>query len=158
MRSAPSVVYPVGRCAFYARLLLFLGVLGLLNLWVWWQGQIAPLHAAEGSGAFLVGLGLWIAWAVFAWRSWWRSPEGQLQWDAQAAGEDDQARAGGWRWRSDAYRDGVSLRGVELVLDLQGLALLRLRNRDAASSWIWVERARSPARWNDLRRALRGTP
>jgi hypothetical protein len=47
---------------------------------------------------------------------------------------------------------------LELVLDLQSLALLRLRNRDVASSWIWVERARSPARWNDLRRALRGTP
>lgn len=158
MRSAPSVVYPVGRCAFYAGLLLFLGGLGLVNLLLWWHGSRAQQSAADIPGVLLAGVGLWVAWAVFAWRSWMRSPEGQLQWDARSVESDGRGRVGGWRWHSEAYRDGVALQDVELVLDLQGFALLRLRNRDAASSWVWVERSRSPARWNDLRRALRGTP
>jgi hypothetical protein len=46
------------------------------------------------------------------------------------------------------------LQRVEMVLDLQGRALLRLHNADALARWVWVERARNPALWNDLRRAL----
>lgn len=39
-------------------------------------------------------------------------------------------------------------------MDWQDIALLRLHHAHAFARWIWVERARNPALWNDLRRAL----
>lgn len=157
MRNAPSVVYPVGRCLFHGILLALLGVLGLLVLvaW-WWYGAEAPPTPGVSSREWtaLAGLGLWVGWVVFAWRSWQRSPVGHLHWDALATVDDEHPRKGIWRWRSDAYREGAPLRRLELALDLQDRVLLRLRNPDAAGSWVWVERASDPARWGDFRRAL----
>lgn len=157
MRIAPSVVYPVGRCAFYVRLLALLGGLGLLVLAVWWWPLLVKHPQVAPRGDWLAGLAgwvLWLVWMAFAWHSWRRSPTGRLQWDALAAADDEPPRTGAWRWQSGACRDAAPLQRVDLVLDLQDRALLRLRNPDAASRWVWVERASDPARWNDLRRAL----
>jgi len=156
MHNAPSVVYPVGRCLFYAGLLLLLGCLGLLVLLLWWwpwlgsQGEMPWVVSFAGA---LGGL-LWVAWAGFAWRSWWRSPVGQLQWDAMGAPASAVAQVGVWRWRRDVYTDGLPLQQVERVVDLQSRMLLRLREPGAEQRWVWVERDSDPARWNDLRRAL----
>ena len=161
MRNAPSVVYPVGRCAFYAGLLCVLAGLGLLVLlrWWWpWLDAAAELHwlthVAGGLGAVL-----WLGWAGFAWRSWLHSPAGHLQWDAlgppvSSGLAPGPARAGVWRWHRDTLADGAPLQKVERVLDLQDRMLLRVRNPDGAHRWLWVERSSDPARWNDLRRAL----
>jgi len=158
VRNAPSVLYPVGRCAFYARVLMLLAVLGLAVLAAgWWHGR------GLAGGAFRtavggVGVGLWLLWLGFAWWSWRRAPIGQLQWDALAADSSLRANAGAWRWRSEAYQEGAVLLRVDLMLDLQTRVLLRLHNPDRATSWVWLERCRDPARWDDLRRALVATP
>ncbi|WP_177142566.1 hypothetical protein [Variovorax sp. YR216] len=43
---------------------------------------------------------------------------------------------------------------VAVMLDLQQLLLVRLREPLGATRWIWVERDAMPHRWRDLRRAL----
>lgn len=159
MRNAPSVLYPVGRCRFYAGALLVLGCLALGVLVSWWWTLLPlrvegpPGHGA-GVSAGAAGAAAWLGWALFAWRSWHRTPQGLLQWDALGAAP---LGAGVWRWCSAAHEGGAPLQRVELVLDLQQRALLRLRNPDAMHRWVWVEAGRDPARWSDLRRALRAT-
>lgn len=157
MRNAPSVIYPVGRCRLYGTLLLLTGALAFA-VWLygmslfpaqarWWGGV-----AVGEQGAAWAGGGLWLLWSGFAWRSWRRMPVGWLQW---SAGAGLRGQSGEWHWRSAAQEDGALLLHVALVLDLQSHALLSLRNPDAAHRWIWVEAARDPLRWHDLRRALR---
>jgi toxin CptA len=164
MRNAPSVVYPVGRCRFYAALLSALGGLALVVwLLVCWpllshgpSSPVAPPSQADALIGWLGGL-LWMGWVAFAVASWRRSPTGQLQWDAHGSAQPGTQAPGVWRWRSAAYRDGTPLQQVSLALDLQSRMLLRLRNTDAAHSWVWVEEGRDPGRWSDLRRALVAT-
>ncbi len=151
MRNAPAVMYPVGRCAFYAKVLL--GLAGMGGLVVAFP-LITMVDSTERTPVVLVGMGLWLLWSCFAAWSWRRSPTGRLQWDALASHADGEGQAGAWRWHSDAYQDGALMQRVEPMLDLQTRMLLRLQNRDAATSWIWVEQDRDPARWDDLRRAL----
>lgn len=166
MRNAPSVVYPVGRCRFYAALLVTLGVVtGVMLVVVCWP--LLP-HTAVGSTAppppsdkvaGLLGALLWLGWSGFAGFSWLRSPTGVLQWDAQAPdpGSRSPAKTGLWRWTSAAYREGTPLKQVSLVLDLQSRLLIRLRNTDGVHTWVWLAMSRDPGRWNDLRRALVAT-
>ncbi|MBD3893264.1 hypothetical protein [Hydrogenophaga sp.] len=149
MRAAPSVRYPVRPCLFYAGLLGLLAALGLLILLFWTLAP--PAHGRLGSS--LAGLALWLAWAGLAWRSWRQSPVGQLHWDAQASAGASVPGCG-WRWLGVAEQDDMALQRVQLVLDLQSRALLRLHRSDQSGSWVWVERASDPARWSDLRRAL----
>ena len=154
MRNAPSVIYPVGRCLFYAGLLCLLAVLSLLVLWWWfWLGAEGPLLQHPRVVGWL-GAALWLVWAGFAWRSWVHAPVGLLRWDSQATPHHGLARAGVWRWQRDSHSDGAPLQRVERVLDLQSRLLLRVRNPDGAHRWLWVECASDPARWHDLRRAL----
>lgn len=165
MRNAPSVVFPVGRCVFYAGLLCGLAALGLLVLLLWWWPGFVAVAQAPAPTALAAGwLGalLWLGWAVFAWRSWLHAPVGWLQWDDQGlpvgASDADQSagpvRKGVWRWYREGSADGAPLQRVERTLDLQNRMLLRLRNPDGAHRWLWVERCSNPAGWNDLRRAL----
>jgi hypothetical protein len=147
MRSAPSVIYPVGRCLFYAGLLSVLGCVSLM-LWV----LVRPQSYLE---LVVLGAMLWMMWATLAAISWWRTPTGRLQWNASAADPSVHApSAGAWSWHSSAYRDGVTLLRVERVQDFQRWMLLRLHNPDGAATWVWVERMRDPPRWDDLRRAV----
>lgn len=152
MRNAPSVIYPVGRCAFHAQLLLGLAVLGGLLL-----GGVAVATAASAERSARLGLGLvvWLSWMGFAAWSWRRTPVGRLHWDALADAAEPGQPAGAWRWHSEAHQDGAPLRRVEPMLDLQTRMLLCLRNPDGVTRWIWVEQGRDPARWDDLRRAVR---
>lgn len=149
MRNAPSVRFPVGRCGLYGALLGCLAALsiGVLGLWCWLDG--APGVARAGA----VGCLLWLAWVVVAWRSWLRSPVGQLRWSASER-FDPAGPPGVWHWHSESCPEGAPLRRVERVMDWQVAALLRLQPADAPARWVWVERARQPAQWNDLRRAL----
>jgi toxin CptA len=163
MRNAPSVQYPVGRCRFYAVLLVGLGLLALAVLLAWWwpllrtgvEGPLAVGRTERVAG--VLGVLFWLGWAVGAALSWRRSPIGVLQWDALASPDEQAEKPGLWRWRSAAYQGGTSLLQVSVALDLQSRLLLRLRNNDAAQSWIWVEASSVPGRWSDLRRALVAT-
>ena len=146
MRNAPSVMYPVRRCAFAGQLLLVLAAAVAAALWGW-----------HGSGvdirlwlAMLAGAMLWLLWAL---RTWWCAPTGQLHWDALAAGLSN-TEAGAWFWLDSAGLASQPVLGVEQVLDLQRVVLLRLRSAGLASRWLWVQQTSDPVRWLDLRRAL----
>lgn len=153
MRSAPSVVYPVGRCAFHGRLLLALSALGLATLtgWAW---SDSGRFFREG---FWAGLVLWALWAAWVFNAWWRTPIGALHWDSLASPFGDSLRAGAWHWHLHRVEEGVPLQHLESVLDCQGFVLLRLKALDQRATWLWVERHRAPRHWDDLRRALMAT-
>ena len=83
MHNAPSVVFPVGRCAFQGWLLVVLGMVGAavgalflvesdfwrLGAWGWLPG--------------VTGMCVWLIWAAWAFANWRRSPQGSLRWDAR---------------------------------------------------------------------------
>lgn len=146
MRNAPSVMYPVGRCAFHGQLLLALAVIVAASLWGWRGSGVDPLLWL----ITLAGALLWLAWAL---RAWWRSPVGRLHWDAQATGLQN-TEAGAWFWLDSAGLAPQPLLGVETALDLQRVVLLRLRSVAAVPRWVWLQQPSDPARWLDLRRAL----
>jgi hypothetical protein len=140
-------MYPVGRCSFYAWLLVALACLGLLVMA--WSVRMVP------SWRLAWGVSLWLVWGAVALASWRHSPVGRLQWDAMAAPIADRSdRGGAWLWHSAAYQDGVGLLRVEQVQDFQRWMLLRLHNPDGARTWVWVGRVSDPQRWDDLRRAV----
>ena len=150
MRNAPSVTYPVGRCAVHGKVLVLLGALGLLAL-----ALLAVLWAAA-SAAWLWGGGLaWLCWSALALRTWWRSPSASLQWDARAASASalPGERVRGWRWHG-AGSPASDLESVEWVVDAQTVLLLRLQPPAAPARWVWLEARRAQGLWEDLGRAL----
>jgi toxin CptA len=150
MHSAPSVTYPVGRCAVHGAVLAVLSALGLLAL-----GLLVALWPLAGAAWLWAGGAVWLLWSVWALHSWWCSPCGQLQWDARATSATalPGERSGGWRWhRADLF--AADLERVEWVLDAQRTLLLRLHPRDERVRWVWLEFRRDPGHWDDLRRAL----
>ncbi len=152
MHNAPSVVFPVGRCAFQGWLLVALGAVSAavgtlflvesdfrtLGVWGWFPGV-----------AGVVG---WLLWATWACLSWLRSPQGTLHWESRRVAEEGANSA--WSWTDRNCSEPLTLNSMERVLDLQGRVLLRFCGPGVGQRWAWVERSGSPARWNDLRRAL----
>ncbi len=135
--NAPPVIYPVGRSRFHACLLLGLWLAGAVVTLLWTQSAVlAP------GGALLAGL-LVLCLAGLAFRVWIQAPEGQLAWDGEV-----------WRWQSASYQAGEATYRLTVGTDLQRVLLLRLENSDRASLWLWVDAARQPDRWLDLRRAV----
>lgn len=152
MHSAPSVVYPVGRCVFYA---VLLAMIGLVSAAVWAVLLFEVVHRPDSPKVWittLAGVLSWMVWLVLAVTSWLRSPEGVLKWDSSSVQED--GGAGGWLWCSSSDAEPISLSQVACVLDLQRQILLCIRSVNTGQRWIWVERRSNQARWNDLRRAL----
>jgi hypothetical protein len=149
MRNAPSVVYPVGRCALYGRVLLVLGCASLL-IWMGW-GVSASMF---DQWLFWLGGSVWLLWALCSGRAWAGTPEGLLQWDSLADPGAGPQRGGAWIWSSASGSGGSVLRVVASVIDWQSGMLLRLAGPGGATQWAWVERSRAPERWDDLRRAL----
>ncbi|MGM9427984.1 hypothetical protein [Hydrogenophaga sp. MI9] len=151
MRSAPSVTYPVGRSAFLAALLAGAGVAGLVAL------VLGLTYRSQASPGWWVATGAWTLWVVIAGFAWRRQPGGCLSWKAaqgRSGGVPSEVSHGDWVWSSAAYLEGVTLKRVERVYDLQAWMLLRLHNPDGARLWAWVERSQDVRRWGDLRRAL----
>lgn len=151
MHKAPSVVFPVGPCAFQAALLLLLGLLGAVVLAAWWW---LSASSAMRWPAVCGGVGV-LLWLGLAWWTWRHAPVGCLRWSSQARRSLDEA-PGRWYWSGSlvSESEGVPLQSVEAVWDWQEVMLLRLHPANAATRWIWVERIRDPLHWNDLRRAL----
>ncbi|MBU7573181.1 MAG: hypothetical protein KAF64_07500 [Hydrogenophaga sp.] len=149
MHNAPSVMFPVGRCGLYGVLLALLAVLGAAVLGLWYG--LDATRGAAWSG--VLGGTLWSIWVMGALWVWRRSPVGHLKWNALER-RDPEAPAGVWHWYSESCAESVPLQRVERVMDWQGIVLLRLHSADAPARWIWAERGRNPALWNDLRRAL----
>lgn len=143
MRNAPSVIYPVGRPFFFGLALLAFALAGLAVIMIW---ALIPVEARRAQAALMPALAIWALWTVWAASTWWRSPEGRLEWRAQGADGT------GWVWHP-VVSPPVRLQGVpELMLDLQQVVLVRLDGR-----WIWLEARHGAASWWSLRRALLAT-
>ncbi len=138
MHNAPSVSYPVGRCAFQRWLLLGFALIAtaVLIAWVWGQGV---------SWFWFVGL---IATALGLWQGWLAiDDQAALSWDGQV-------------WCLYDQREGCedTLGEVQVMLDVQKALLLRWEPVSdtllAKPQWLWLDAQHSNERWQDLRRAV----
>ncbi len=139
-RNAPSVSYTVGRSRFLVLGMVFVWLLGLAATLAWWSAS-AEHDWRPGLGAaalLLSGGGLWHGVRHL--------PTGVLQWDGRA-----------WSWH-DTLTRAQSLPAPQVVLDLQGLMLIRWPDQTDLPSFLWVDAACDPAHWLDLRRALHARP
>ena len=142
MRHAPSVIHPVGRSSFLARLLIVLAVIGLLMILAWLAsaGNTGSVWAVAGTSLLA-----WVLWCVWAFSVWRRSPVGRLEW---RAGEPEVA---GWYWHAMARDTGIPLDGAPVqTLELPGVVLVRF-----PGFWLWLEEASGRQTWWPLRRALK---
>ncbi len=134
MHNAPSVSYPVGRSRFAAWLAGFLWLAGLGVLVLWLLPPAAPGWRQALAAALVL-----LSGAVVV-RGWFNMPQGELSWDGQY-----------WAWASEgACRQGT----VTVHLDMQHRLLLRFQGAGGAAQWLWPERKKQSARWDDLRRAV----
>lgn len=144
MRHAPSVSFPVGRCAFWVALLLFLGLsLGLVTA-IAWSGLA---HGQAGALSLAV-----VCWWLAAARHVRRQPQGWLRYHAPPGAHVPGDAA--WTWLPDPAGEPVPLVGLCVVLDLQQRLLLQASGAAGVPRWIWLEAARAPADWLALRRAV----
>lgn len=90
----------------------------------------------------LVALAL-LAALVGGWSSWIHSPAGRLVWDGAL-----------WHWDLPDLSPADDQCTVQVIVDLQFAAMLRLAQTGASPVWLWVERSQMPERWLDLRRAV----
>lgn len=150
MRNAPSVTYPVGRCAVQGGVLILLSGLAVLALVL-----LAVVWPSASALWFWGGACVWMGWTAWALRAWWLSPVGRLHWDAQAAASTALPgdRPGGWRWHGDGP-SLTDLNRVEWVLDAQTTLLLRIYPHTERARWLWLEARSDPRHWDDMRRAL----
>ncbi len=110
-----------------------------LNL-AWWS-----LAGPGDSGPVWGGLSLLVVSGLLVVHGW-RPVRGQILWDGQ------------WHWCSRAYPAGTTLDWPQVVLDMQQLMLVRLRNADGARWILWFDASAQPQDWLDLRRALFAAP
>ena len=137
MHAAPSVNYPVGRSAFALALSGVLAALGALAAAAW------TLQSAQAGWRQALAFAAVAACGTAALVAWWRSPAGTLHWDGA-----------GWSWE-DGQGGGVPHPGhPEIALDLQNRLVLRWQEEAGRVRWLWLERARAPAHWEALRRAV----
>lgn len=144
MRSAPSVSFPVGRCALGPTLALGTWLAGLATLLAW-----CALDRALDWRQLLAALAL-AATGYAAWRDLRATPRGLLDWDG-----------GQWSWFSG--EDEAVVR-VEPVADLQRWMLVRLLPGEAGGTgrwevgsgarWLWLTRGKDLQHWRSLRRAV----
>jgi hypothetical protein len=134
MHNAPAVSYPAGRSRLAGVGMFVAWLAGATGVAFWGlQVQVASsVIAAACAAAAAVG--------GAAWRGWLRSPVGTLAWDGES-----------WTWSAGSKTQAGT---PEVALDAQRLLLLRWSGAAGSVKWLWLERAGSPARWDDLRRAV----
>ena len=141
MHNAPSVLYPVGRSRFLGWLVTLLWLAGALAAagQGWHAGGLAWPVLLTGGSVLLAG--------ALAWWSWQHTPHGALRWDG-----------GDWHWLPETRNPGAFPEPLtappQIHLDLQQVLLLSLSQAGSRRVWLWLERAQSPMRWDDLRRAV----
>ena len=134
MHSAPSVIYPVGRCFFVAALytifIVFTSAIGAG--WAFYQPVGLTMRCA--ACLFLVA-------ALLGWR--------QLRWRARLIWHDQS-------WVLQAA-SGKPMQGqLKVGLDLQHVLLLRFKpigEGVMSEKWLWLERRAQASDWQDVRRA-----
>ncbi len=139
-RSAPAVVYPVGRSRALGMALVALHLLAAAALVAWAAAGAGPSFTSAAAAG-----GLWLA-AVAGSVHFWRGQfEGSLQWDGQA-------------WALVAQARGVDTQvpcgAPEVFLDLQSHLWVRVSPDKRRALWLWLARQARPERWMDMRRAV----
>jgi hypothetical protein len=142
-RSAPAVLYPIGRSQLLGGLLLGSNALAAVVLGAWIHQKGGALWPWKGATA----IGLWIAAIVGALHFWLTQFRGAIRWDGQ-----------GWALIGlPPDGDVQALSGPpEVFLDLQTHLWVRA-GRAAGThrcTWHWLERSAQPERWMDMRRAV----
>jgi toxin CptA len=138
MHNAPSVSYPVGRCAFQRWLFVGFAVLtsAVLLAWALNQGLTATWCAAAAAAA----LGLLLGWRAL-------DQAGTLTWDGQV-----------WCLHDQGLGFEDALGDVHVAFDVQKALLLRWQPTSdtlhAKPQWLWLGLQATDNRWQDLRRAV----
>ena len=138
MHNAPSVSYPVGRCAFQRWLFVGIAVLtsAVLLAWALNQGLTATWYVSVAAAA----LGLLLGWHALG-------QAGTLTWDGQV-----------WCLHDQGLGFEDALGDVHVALDVQKALLLRWQPTSdtlhAKPQWLWLGSQASGSRWQDLRRAV----
>jgi toxin CptA len=138
MHNAPSVSYPVGRCAFQRWLYVLFTVFTSAVLLAWALNQGVTLIWCVATTAAV--LGLYLGWYSL-------KQVGMLTWDGQI-----------WCLHDQGTGHEDDLGEVRVMLDVQRALLLRWQPTSdtlrAKSHWLWLGSQASDNSWQDLRRAL----
>ena len=138
MHNAPSVSYPVGRCAFQRWLYVLFTVLTSAVLLAWALNQGVTLILCVATTAAV--LGLYLGWYSLKQVS-------MLTWDGQI-----------WCLHDQGTGHEDDLGEVRVMLDMQGALLLRWQPTSdtlrAKPHWLWLGWQASDNSWQDLRRAV----
>jgi hypothetical protein len=139
MHNAPSVAYPVGRCAFERQLYAFFACVASA-VWLAWALLQSPTVALWLGACCLVTA------SVAGWPAL-RSMDATLVWDGQ-----------GWCLHSTPHQETDQLGKVHVCWDVQKALLLKWQPSSdtlgASTRWLWLGQERSPAHWQDVRRAV----
>ena len=139
MHNAPSVAYPVGRCAFQRQLYTFF-TCAASAAWLAWALSQGP------SAALWLGACCLLMASVAGWRAL-RPTDLTLAWDGQV-----------WCLHSASQQVADQLGAVHVCWDVQKALLLKWQPSSdtlgASMRWLWLGHARSPAHWQDVRRAV----
>ena len=138
MHNAPSVSYPVGRCAFQRWLYVFLMVLTLAVLLAWVLSQ--GLTFVWCAAAIAAALGAFLGWRALGQTA-------TLTWDGQV-----------WCLHDQDLGHEDALGEVHVAVDVQKALLLRwLPASDTLNmkpQWLWVGSQSADNCWQDLRCAV----
>ena len=138
MHNAPSVSYPVGRCALQRQLYLFLllATLAVLSAWALNQG-VTRVWCAAALLAMVGGVLGAFSLRFFATLSW----SGQR-----------------WCLHDQSGKKPDELGEVEVILDTQKTLLLRWQPTSdklpTSFVWLWLGAELSSSRWQELRCAV----
>jgi hypothetical protein len=139
MHNAPSVSFPVGRCAFLRVLYIILTLFTSAVLLSWTLVQ--SWHIGMGFALCLGVLCAWWGWRDIQW-------QGVLHWTGQQ-----------WQLEGAPTRDNTTLAvaAPQVCLDAQSILLLRLTPLSGATEakrWLWCQRRSAAPQWQDFRRAV----
>ena len=138
MHNAPSVSYPVGRCAFHRWLYLSTIALTSAVLFTWALSQGLSWSWGVAAGAAAVGtyLGRQAQQQI-----------GVLTWDGQV-----------WCLHDQGLGLEDALGEVRVMLDVQKALLLRWQPASdtlhAQPIWLWLDAEQSPACWQEDRKSV----
>jgi hypothetical protein len=143
MYNAPSVSYPVGRCAFQRWVLFGLTVLSCVVLVAWASQQPMGWAWWMAAACWLVAVGV----GGYAYAFDYSQVMGTLTWSGQV-------------WCLHGLPDSADdmLGEVSVCMDVQGALLLKWKPlsdvKPAATRWLWLGAENSPKVWQDLRCAV----
>jgi hypothetical protein len=141
MRSAPSVLIPVGRSRLGAAVFIAAWLAGFALLVAWRLQAPAPSAWAGLSGVQVVMGALLLVCGALAWRSHRRASRGLLDADGDS-----------WCWTT---AQGACAAQVTVVCDGQWFLLVRLQPDDGSGvQWLWLLARSGPQHWRAVRRAL----